>query len=125
MSGEPLDLTRRLRLLAEALPPDGCVTFSRADLERLVGDRQEEEPAAAILADLTVEEIAEELSKAESTVRGWIPRIEGAYKLGREWRVPRPAFRAWLDSKGEGKANNRSAGPVDLGSWRDHMRRTG
>ena len=35
-----------------------------------------------MVADLTVPELAKALRKAESTVRGWMPNVPGAYKLG-------------------------------------------
>ena len=48
--------------------------------------------------DLTVEEVAEEMLKAPSTVRGWL--ISGAlrgYKFNnREWRVTRSALRDYM-----------------------------
>lgn len=126
MNGKPLDLVERLKRLAEALPADGSVTFSRSDLERLTGLRAEEEPTEAgePIADLTVDEVAEAMGKSPNTVRGWAPNIPGAYKLGREWRFPRTAVRAWLDSKKDGdRKASREPEAVDLSSWRHHVNR--
>ena len=121
MNSPALDLVERLRTLAAALPADGSVTFSRADLEALTGLEPTAEPKAdTTLADLTVEGLAEELGRSPSTVRGWAPQIDGAYRLGREWRFPRAAVRAWLDKQKEGPAERKAAGgPADLGSWRN------
>lgn len=116
---DPADLRDRLRTLAQALPPGGSVTFTQDGLLELIGDRPETE--AAPLDDLTVEELAEEMGRAASTVRGWASRIPGAYRLGREWRFPRGAVRAWLDAGAELEGLERRPGaPVDLGSWRKH-----
>lgn len=48
-------------------------------------------------ADPTVEDVAEVLGRAPSTIRGWCRagRLTGAYRLrGREWRIPRAALRS-------------------------------
>lgn len=121
MSGD--ELRAHLRQLAAMLPPEGSVTFSRADLEHLVGDRVADDGPAE-LSDLTVEELAEELDRAPSTVRGWARRIPGAYRLGREWRFPRAAVRGWLDDGAplHGDPARSRGGPVDLGGWRDERR---
>jgi len=69
------------------------------------------------VADLTVGEVAEELGRQPSTVRGWLGSgdLDG-YKLrGREWRVPREALRAFL----EGERNGGPSEPTNLGSWRE------
>lgn len=86
-----MTLKERLRQLAEALPsPTATVNLSRADLETLLGDAAEPEP----LSDLTVEDVAEEVGRARSTVRGWChDRKLRAYRLnGREWRITRAAL---------------------------------
>lgn len=120
MSGD--ELRAHLRQLAAMLPPEGSVTFSRTDLERLVGDRPADDGQAE-LADLTVEELAEELGRAASTVRAWGRRIPGAYRLGREWRFPRAAVRDWLDDGAPLEGGNAPRrGAVDLGAWRDERR---
>jgi excisionase family DNA binding protein len=70
------------------------------------------------LADLTVQEVGEELGRAASTIRTWAAagRLPGAYRLrGREWRVPPEALRSLRDSEWERVDD----GPVDLGRWRE------
>ena len=74
------------------------------------------------LADLTVEEAAKQLNRAPSTVRGWLGsgELRGYRVNGREWRVPRPAVREYLEGQKSGnrqavKTNGKAA---DLGQWR-------
>jgi excisionase family DNA binding protein len=90
---DPLD---RLRALAAALPSDtSSVTLTRADLVALLGERGAA-PADGPPRDLTVEEVAGEVHRADSTIRGWLLRGDlRGYKLnGRDWRVPRSALRS-------------------------------
>lgn len=77
-----MTLAERLRRAVGGLP----VSVVREWLKRL-GEGAED----GRLADLTVEELAEELDRAKSTVPGWLKagELPQAYKLnGREWRVP-------------------------------------
>ena len=110
-----------LRQLAAALPSDdSAVTFTRADLVALL----EGETTALAMAtrDMTVEEVAEEMQRAPSTVRGWL--ISGAlngYKLNRrDWRVPRSALRAFKEGpSSEASPSTPGEGEeVDIGAWR-------
>jgi excisionase family DNA binding protein len=96
-----MTLRARLRLLASALPSnDSAVTLTRADLLSLAADADEATPSAG---DLTVTDVAEEVGRASSTVRGWL--IAGAlrgYKLNsRDWRVPRSALCEYVNAQGE------------------------
>jgi excisionase family DNA binding protein len=93
-------------------------------------DQLEEECATTAegLRDLTVEEMAELSGRAASTVRGWLAakKISEAYRLmGREWRVPREAFRRFLDQQttagSEGKSGTQPSSKVDLSEWRRHL----
>jgi excisionase family DNA binding protein len=48
---------------------------------------------------LTVEEVAEMLQVSVETVRGYISKKKNplpAFKLGREWRIPREDFDRWV-----------------------------
>jgi excisionase family DNA binding protein len=73
---------------------------------------------------LTLEEVAEVVGRAVSTVRSWCNsgRIEGAFRLnGRDWRVPESALRKYLESQQRDEVTgerNGVGGSVDLGSWR-------
>lgn len=105
-------LRTRLHRLRSALPSSAsAVTLTREDLDELLGRPDEVDP----VGDLTVQDIARELGKAESTVRTWLTShggIPGAYKLhGHEWRVPPSALREYL--RRGGKAEE----PDDLPSW--------
>jgi excisionase family DNA binding protein len=86
-------LVDRLRRMAEAVPPGGAVVVPRdwleTELRALV-------PTLEDGADLTVDQVAEQLRRPVSTIRGWLEggRFAGAYKCGRVWRVPRRALDA-------------------------------
>lgn len=118
-------LEARIRRMIDGLPPGASVTLSRSTLEGWLDGDREDEPAwkeADPVADLTVEEIAEAHGKAESTVRGWLQDVPGTYRLGNELRVPREAWREYLDNLSENGAGERpkvrSKRSADLGSWR-------
>ena len=71
-------------------------------------------------SDLTPEDIARAEGRKPSTVRGWLGagRIPGAYKIrGRSWRVPREAYRAFLESERRA-SQTESEAPGDLSAWR-------
>ncbi len=75
------------------------------------------------VADCSCADVARMLDRRPGTIRGWCARGEmpGAYQLnGREWRIPRPSVRAYLDRQAAGGHNADNAGPVDLGTWRRH-----
>lgn len=98
----------------DGLPDDALVPVGWVR-ERLSDDGA---AADAPVADLTVQEVAEELDRAPSTVRGWLGSgdLEGYRLRGREWRVPREALAAFLE---EERSGVREEEPADLGSWRE------
>lgn len=123
-----MNVADRLRQAVDGLPDEGAVTLPVEAVRRWL-EEADDAPSngdgagkGAPVADLTVAELAEELDKSESTVRSWMPEVEGAYRLGNEWRVPRRAWRRHLDRLAddgdEGPPTVRS-GAVDLGGWRD------
>jgi excisionase family DNA binding protein len=130
-----IGLLRALRTIADALPPGSSVTLEgewlRAQLEEAEDGENEREPVNHRLSDLTVDQVAEELGRSGSTVRGWLAAAEfpNAFKLNRrEWRIPISDVRAFLDrqrpqvSPPELPPVRRSAKrDDDLGSWRQHL----
>jgi len=114
-----MTLVERLRAIVDALPsPASSVTFTRADLVALVeGSEESPSPPAR---DLTVEDVAEEVGRAPSTVRGWL--IAGdlrGYKLnGRDWRIPRAALREYLAAQAGGEDAVDVPEEVDISAWR-------
>ena len=115
-----MSTVERLRRLVDALPSDdSAVTLTRADLVALVEDGGDTTPSAPS-RDLTVEDVAEEVGRAPSTVRGWLADGEmRGYKLnGRDWRVPRSALRAYLDRQANGMEETDDEEPVDIAAWR-------
>lgn len=124
-----MTLRERLERLLEDLPPGGSVTLPRSALEEMLEATDaplegREEP----IADLTVAELAEELDRSESTVRGWCADdlIPEAYRLrGREWRIPQEAARRFLERERDGDeegSRSPALGGADasLSDWRKH-----
>jgi len=128
-----VDATRaRVMALAEALPRGGSVVLDAEALRRLAGIEPEAEAGASVvLTDLTAEAAGAELGRSASTVRAWCfqGRIPGAYRLGREWRIPRASLRRYLDAQAVlaagpvGDGPPAAGSPVDLGRWRKHYRK--
>lgn len=122
-------LRDRLRRLVSGLPDGASVTLPRAVLVSWLEDAGEAAHGLPDgdqdrVADLTVPELAEALGRAENTVRGWMPDVPGAYKLGAEWRVSRRAWRAHLATLAEDDSDTdpppvRSDRTADLGAWRE------
>ena len=77
-------------------------------------------PRAA--GDMTLEQVANEVGRATSTVRTWCNsnRIAGAYRLnGRDWRIPQASLRKFLDEQGRGATQNEiQNGEGEWDSWR-------
>jgi len=73
---------------------------------------------------LSVDEAAELVDRAASTVRTWCcaSLIPGAKKLcGRQWIIPRAGLQSFLDGKSQGpdrSEQRRTRGAVDLSAWR-------
>ncbi|MQA92209.1 MAG: helix-turn-helix domain-containing protein [Gemmatimonas sp.] len=130
------DLLRALRTIADALPPGSSVTLEggwlRAQLEEVENGSTQHKAANHRLADLTVEQVAEELGRSGSTVRGWLAAAEfpNAFKLNqREWRIPLSDVRAFLDRQRpqtekwpeSARLRRSSRTQDDLGSWRQQI----
>lgn len=122
------DLAEKLNRLIAGVPPGGSVTLPREAVEAWLkescaGDVKGQDGGTEPIADLTVPELAEELDRSKSTVRGWMPDLPGAYKLHGEWRISRADWRAYLenlrDDGEDGPATIRSKRSADLASWRN------
>jgi excisionase family DNA binding protein len=96
---EAVNLAKRLRQLAERLPPGGSLTITRDALLGLTAVESCGSEHAVSPPDLTVAELGRRFHRSPSTIRDWCEhgRFEGAYKLnGRDWRVPQAAVDAFL-----------------------------
>lgn len=113
-----MTLREQLERLRDALPtPASSVTLTRADLGELLGQPDAVEP----LSDLTVEDVAAEVDRAPSTVRGWCHDGKlRAYRLnGREWRITRGSLRDFLRAQHEDQDADPLPHSDDLSSWRE------
>lgn len=96
---EPVSLAKRLRELAEHLPPGGSLTITRDALLGLAAGEGCRSEHAVAPPDLTVAELGGRFHRSPSTIRAWCEhgRFDGAYKLnGRDWRIPQAAVDAFL-----------------------------
>lgn len=124
-----MSLRGQLEKLLEALPEGGSVTLDREALAELL--EAEPGPEEERLSDLTVPELAEELDRGKSTVRGWLADglIPEAYRLrGREWRVPPAAVRRFLEREAQGEERSPREVPLrggELGDWREERSAAG
>lgn len=107
----------------DALPDDATVTV-RVGWLRTVLDRSgpEGEPPVRSVAPLTVAEVAEQMGRSESTVRGWLGsgELEG-FRVGREWRVRPEAVADYYrraEDAHQGGEGDPDPDDADLGGWR-------
>jgi len=95
-------------------------------LRRLAEEGAEATPeeTANLPEELTIEEAAAVAKRAPSTVRGWAPQIEGAYKVhGRDWRIPRASLLSFMRSgASEAEPDIEPPSEANLGDWRQHYR---
>ncbi len=129
-----MNLVEHLRRLVEAAPPDATIPV------RWIGELLDQSAVSVesdsmgndsdpIMPDLTVDDIMRATNRGRSTVIGWIHRgdFPGAHKLnGREWRIPRADWKAFLDRKRRGLLPKPilPGGPrADLGRWRKRFGR--
>lgn len=102
------------------LPGDALIPVSW--IRDRIGETAEEDR----ISDLTVSEVAAELGRQPSTVRGWLGSgdLDG-YKLnGREWRVAPEALRAFMDdqrARGPSRGGGGGSRAADLSSWREEV----
>lgn len=121
-------LTDRLRAVCHGMPPGSSVSLPVSwILETLETDEGE---GVATPRLLTLEEVAETVSRAVSTVRTWCNsgELPGAFRLnGRTWRVPERALEEYLRAQASPSSDTPeppagSERPVDLGAWREERK---
>ena len=112
----------RLRALVNMLPPDAAVMLTASTLREWLDAEGDPIENSHLSADPTAGEVAEALGRSMSTIRAKCAggEIPGAYKLnGREWRIPREAFRAYLEAQRSGSTQRSEAAPRrSLDLWR-------
>ncbi len=119
-----MSLEDRLRRIVTALPEEASVTLPVLLVKEWL-DLEADDP----LADLTVADVANQLRRSPGTVRDWIRRGDlGAYQLGKEYRITRPALTTFCQRQRNGpRTSERSEGApsrrADLGSWRKLRKR--
>jgi hypothetical protein len=124
-----MSLRSDLEAITRGMPPGSSVTLPTDWLRgRLEEEGGEVSPPDSLL---TLEQIADRVGRAGSTVRTWcnLGHFEGAFRLnGRDWRVPESALRRYLEGQTEtGEAPGRAGvgREADLGSWRRVRRGSG
>lgn len=116
-------LEDRLRRIADGLPAESTVTFSRdAIIDLLYGHVITSQFGTAESPDLTVGAVSDRFGRSPSTVRGWIRegRLK-AYRFGREYRITLAALAAFEDKarmEGAEEVEALRSGTIDLGAWR-------
>jgi excisionase family DNA binding protein len=115
------NLLAHLDAMVRALPPGASVTLPVDWLRsELAVTELQEQPTAGRLSDFTVQEVADELGRAPSTVRTWLGagELEGYRLNGREWRVSRAAVQAFIARQREGKSEPEPEADPDISNWR-------
>lgn len=116
-----MDALSRLRQFC-ALAPAGTMVPVEA-LAAMVGAA---EAAAETPADLTVQEVADQMGRKSGAVRGWIRSGElRAYLFnGKEYRVTRAALAEYIEAQRLGRKRSPSGAgkTADLGAWRQVRR---
>ena len=104
------------------LPDDARVSLTVLQLKEMLRRGRPNAAPTDTGLPMTVEQVAEALGKASSTVRSWLSsgQLEGFKLEGREWRIRPEALDAFFARAEEGHAPEGDGGPdsVDLGSWR-------
>lgn len=115
----------RVKRAIAGLPDTAHVTLPVEVLRSWLDEDGEIEPEDE-LVDWTVRNVADRLGRSPSTVRGWCGSgvLPGAYRFrGREWRIPRRALRALLDSEAEGRRRDRpgtiDTEQINIGAWQE------
>lgn len=124
-----MHLGERMRRMLDGMPEEGQITLPVCLLRAWLEDETMLEDATANGASMphpgfTVAQVAAHIGREESTIRGWVGagRFPGAFKLGREWRIPREDLADALNSCGDNEAGRARepeiTGRGDLAAWR-------
>ena len=102
------------------MPREGSVTLPVAWLRDLLAE--DGQPGSELL---TLDQAAEIVGRASSTVRTWLNQgeLEGFKLNNRSWRIRESALQVFIEKQEAGEHEPptvRSDGPVDLGAWREH-----
>jgi excisionase family DNA binding protein len=115
-----MSLRKQLEMMVNGMPPGSSVSLSVDWLreELAAEDRAGDAPPEL----LTLDDVAERVGRAVSTVRSWCNsgQLEGAFRLnGRDWRVPASALQKYLEAQAKQEPSEMgNRGEVDLASWR-------
>lgn len=122
-----MSLRERLRNLADGLPLNGSVVFTRGDLEALLAEESGTVNLATLnRADYTVAEVADRFGRAPQTVRDWINdgKLDAYLFNEREYRITPAALAEFEEQRRNGKQAKPGPGkPADLGAWRNETRK--
>ena len=126
------ELRAALRLVIEAHPTGSSVSLPRELALELLAGEDAPISAPALERDLDCRQLAEFIGRDASTCRAWLARgdFPGAYRFGREWRVPPATIRAWQERQRAGKTAGNTAvtsprpKSAPLGAWRTVSRET-
>lgn len=119
-----MSLHALLKTMVQGMPPGSSITLPTDWLVRQLEEADKRPGSTDDL--LTVEDVAERLGRAASTVRGWCGQgvLEGAFRLrGKSWRIPESSFHAFLQKQApKGEADPPAEDEIDVGRWRRHRR---
>jgi excisionase family DNA binding protein len=132
----PMRIVERMHRMLDGMPEEGQITLPVCLLRAWLDDETipEGTPTQATASPmpdpgLTVAQVAAHIGREESTIRGWVGegRFPGAFKLGREWRIPREDLAQALNTGGGNEAGRARepeiTGRGDLAAWRKERAR--
>ena len=118
-----MTIATRLSAICDQLPDGAAVSLPVGTLRQWLAEGSDD-----VTPDLTVTDIAAQLGRHPSTVRGWIRAgLLESYKLNeREHRVTRAALSDFLDrqrNRGRGGSSTTRQRRANLGAWRKRRRK--
>ena len=107
-----MTIRSRLEQVIAGMPPGASVSLPVEAIKAWLMD-----DGAGDTVDLRAEDVGRLFGRSPGTIRLWIRQGRlRAYRLGRQWRVPRAALREL-----ENGWSDRPASRADLGAWRTHV----